>query len=120
MKDITCIVYGKCTPTMLKPSNQLLKEELCFSLKLQKRTLDFYCSDFEQATNWVCGLSQKLKQTNPQCRTYSVGRMLWKKMFIILRENFTNKIKRHERKFYYENAHAIILFGRNGCTLPKK
>lgn len=80
--------------------------------------MDFYCKDFEQASNWVCGLSYKLKQVNPKFRGYTLGRMLWKKMFMILRENFTNKIRRHERKFYYENAQAIILFGKNGCVLP--
>ena len=84
---------------------------------MQKRTLDFYCKDFEQACNWVCGLSYKLNQINPNVKKYTVGRMLWKRMFMIFKDNFTSKIKLHDRKFYYENAYAVIMFGKNGCKL---
>ena len=85
LKDIHSITYGKCTPTLLKHSNHLLKEEYCFSLKLLKRTLDFYCKDYEQACNWVCGLTLKLKQINPNFRGYSRGKVLWKRMFMIMK-----------------------------------
>lgn len=45
--------------------------------------------------------------------------MLWKRMLMILKDNFTSKIKLHDRKFYYENAYAVIMFGKNGCKLQK-
>lgn len=46
--------------------------------------------------------------------------MLWKRMFMIMKDNFTSKIKVQERKFYYETAQAVILFGKNGYKLPTK
>lgn len=114
LKDIKSIGYGKLTPTLLKPSNHLLKAELCFSLQLQKRTLDFYCKDFEQVQNWVVGLSQKLRSVNPNARGYSVGRMLWKRMFLMIREKYVSSLPRYEKNYYYyTTAHAIILMGKN-------
>ena len=76
---------GKQSPTLMKHSNHLLTEQFCFSLCLRKRTLDFYCKDFEQTCNWVIGLTHKLKQINPSFRGYTQGRLLWKRMFILLK-----------------------------------
>ena len=92
----------------------------CFSLHLQKRTLDFYCKDYDQTVNWVCGLSTKLRVINPKITSYSKGKMRWKKMLMILRERFTEKLKAHEKAYNNENAYAIIMFGRNGYKLSDK
>ena len=93
LKDVKSIFYGKITPVMRKSCNNLLRPYFCFSLHLQKRTLDFYCNDYEQTCNWVCGLSIKLKTCNPKIAGYTKGKMRWRKMFMILRENFTSKLK---------------------------
>lgn len=48
IKDIKGILYGKKSPNFKKPCNKILKDHLCFSLILQKRTLDFYCKDYNE------------------------------------------------------------------------
>lgn len=39
---------------------------------------------------------------------------------MIFRENFTEKLPKHKKTYYHENAYAIILFGANGYKLPEK
>ena len=41
-------------------------------------------------------------------------------MFAILKENFIEPLRTIDKKYYYENAHALILFAKNGYKLPKK
>jgi hypothetical protein len=48
IKDIKSIVYGRVSPNLNENSNKLLSYSKCFSLLLQKRTLDFYCKNYEE------------------------------------------------------------------------
>ena len=45
LRDIKGIAYGKVSETFLKECKKKLVPWLCFSLILQKRTLDFYCTE---------------------------------------------------------------------------
>ena len=40
----------------------MLNYSHCFSLLLQKRTLDFYCKNYEELEAWTCGLTHVLKK----------------------------------------------------------
>jgi hypothetical protein len=66
----------------------MLSYSKCFSLVLQKRTLDFYCKNYEELETWVCGISQALRKQDIKVVGYSPGKLRWKKMFAILKENF--------------------------------
>jgi hypothetical protein len=47
--------------------------------------------------------------------------MKWRKMFALLRKEFIEPLKVHERnKYYFENAYSLILFRENGYQLPKR
>ena len=43
MSDVRGVLFGKETEVLKKSYNSSLEPWLCFSLQLQKRTLDFYC-----------------------------------------------------------------------------
>lgn len=60
LKDIKGITYGKVSETFLKECNKKLLPWLCFSLILQKRTLDFYCTDQIDPLIWLPGLTAAL------------------------------------------------------------
>jgi len=85
LKDVKGIIYGKQSPNLKKHSNKMLKDSLCFSLVLQKRTLDFYCKDYTEVEAWVCGLSQVLKNKGIKVVGYTPGKLRWRKMFAVLR-----------------------------------
>lgn len=88
---------------------------------LQKRTLDFYCKDYEETKAWVCGTTVALHKAGRPIVGYTPGKMLWKKMFMTLRWNFIDPLKRHERnKYSNANAFAIIQFGKNNYKLPSQ
>lgn len=57
LRDIKGIAYGKVSETFLKECNKKLVPWLCFSLILQKRTLDFYCTDQIDPLIWLPGLT---------------------------------------------------------------
>ena len=96
----------------------MLSYSKCFSLQLQKRTLDFYCKNYEEIEGWVCGLSAALKKQQVRVVGYTPGKLRWKKMFAILKESFIEPLKVSERgKYYYENAYSLILFAKNGYKL---
>lgn len=98
----------------------MLSYSKCFSLLLQKRTLDFYCKNYEELEAWVCGLSAALKKQQLPIVGYSPGKLRWKKMFAILKENFITPLKAGDKhKYYYENAYSLILFAKNGYQLRK-
>ncbi len=55
---------------------------LCFSLVLQNRTLDFYCTE-EQINLWVIGLSEELKKIRPNAPCLPVGKFFWRKLALM-------------------------------------
>jgi hypothetical protein len=57
----------------------------CFSLLLQKRTLDFYCKNYDELEGWVCGLTAVLKKHQNPIVGYTPGKLRWKRMFAILK-----------------------------------
>ena len=118
LKDIKSIIYGRVSPNLNENCNKMLSYSKCFSLQLQKRTLDFYCKNYEEIEGWVCGLSAALKKQQVRVVGYTPGKLRWKKMFAILKEGFIEPLKVSERgKYYYENAYSLILFAKNGYKL---
>lgn len=62
-----------------------------------------------------------LKKEGNKILGYTPGKLRWKKMFAILKQNFIEPLKLSERnKYYYENAYALKLFAKNGYQLPSK
>ena len=85
LKDIKSITYGRVSPNLNESWNKMLNYSHCFSLLLQKRTLDFYCKSYDELEAWVCGLTQVLKKNGNKIVGYSPGKLRWKKMFAIMR-----------------------------------
>jgi hypothetical protein len=63
----------------------MLNYSKCFSLLFQKRTLDFYCKNYEELEAWVCGLTHVLKKQDIRVVGYTPGKLRWKRMFAILK-----------------------------------
>ena len=60
MDQIRGIVYGKCTTVLRKNYNKKLESWLCFSIIIDKRSLDFHCQP-EQINPWFIALSVMVK-----------------------------------------------------------
>ena len=117
LKDIKGIAYGKVSDTFLKECNKKLEPWRCFSLILQKRTLDFYCTAEIDPCIWLPAITasiegQVLKSPYGTVLTslYRPGRALWKRFLLKLQTKYIKPIKKSERhKFKNANAYAIIM-----------
>lgn len=93
MHDIKSIIYGRVSKNLNENSNKMLSYSKCFTLLLQKRTLDFYCKNYEELEGWVCGLTAVLKKQKCKIVGYTPGKLRWKKMFAILKEHFIEPLR---------------------------
>lgn len=102
----------------MKNYNKNLELQLCFSLILKSRSLDFYCNN-EQIDNWVIALSAEIRKRNPNAYVLTPGKFLWRKMKLILMNSLMRDPKYKNLK-YHTFVKGIIAY-RNilGLNNPK-
>lgn len=113
LSQVKALIYGKATDTLLKNYNKNLEFHLCFSLILQTRSLDFYCTN-EQIDNWVMALSAEIRKRNPNSYTLTPGKFLWRKMKLILINSLTRDPKYKNLK-YHTFVKGIIAYRNILC-----
>jgi hypothetical protein len=105
ISQIRGILPGKITSTFTKSSNASLEPWLCMSIFLKNRPLDLYIPE-DRVDFWYIGLSEIIKEKNPQAYCLTKGQYLWRKVKMICRRAVVNKlikdkvIKQKERRSY--------------------
>lgn len=99
LSEVKALIYGKATDTLMKNYNKNLELQLCFSLILKSRSLDFYCTN-EQIDNWVIALSAEIRKRNPNAFTITPGKFLWRKMKFILINSLMRDPKYKHLKYH--------------------
>ena len=97
LNQIKGIVYGKITPTFRKKSNDKLEPWLCFSLMMDKRSFDVYCTE-DNINKWYIGLAYAIKKHNDKAYCLSLGKFLWRKLKMVLIYLVTEKMTPEQKK----------------------
>ncbi|CAK80272.1 unnamed protein product (macronuclear) [Paramecium tetraurelia] len=120
VSDIRGLLYGKVTDVLRKSYNNKLEPWLCFSLVMKTRSMDFHTQEL-QINSWVIAMSEEIKRRNPSAFVITAGRMLWRKMKLILHWYFVNKKKKDKKKRVPPNtfAHLLYLYAKKQCRLPQ-
>ncbi|CAD8168375.1 unnamed protein product [Paramecium pentaurelia] len=123
VSDIRGLFYGKVTDVLRKSYNDKLEPWLCFSLIMKTRSMDFYVQPL-QINSWVFAMSEEIKRRNSQSFVITPGKMLWRKMKIILHWYFVDKKKdkgNNKKKKQPSNtfAHLLFLYAKNQQRLPQ-
>lgn len=83
LAQIKGLVFGKVTETFRKKANNGLEPWLCFSLMMDKRSFDLYCTE-DNLNRWYIGLGYAIKRHNPNAYCLSVGKFLWRKLKFVM------------------------------------
>ena len=95
--EIRGIIYGARTKTFKKSSNRDLEPWLCFSIILQRRTVDFYAAE-DTIDLWYIGLSEFLKPLNPSAYCLRKGKFYWRKLYFVMRFLVESKTPKKQLK----------------------
>ncbi|CAD8160600.1 unnamed protein product [Paramecium octaurelia] len=120
VSDIRGLLYGKATDVLRKSYNDKLEPWLCFSLVMKTRSMDFYTQEL-QINAWVMAMSEEIKRRNPSAFVITPGKMLWRKIKLILHWYFVDKKKKDKKKKLPPSTfvHLLYLYARNQCRLPQ-
>lgn len=118
-KDIKGIVFGKVSDVMIRPAYRKLEPFLCFSLYMEKRTLDLYATK-DQIDAWFISLSILIKKFNKTGLAMRIGQYFWRKMFLKLYFYFIQPLIIAGKSVNLKSQfpRAIILFQKNNQLLP--
>jgi flagellar biosynthesis/type III secretory pathway chaperone len=90
LSEIKGVLPGKITSTFRKSPNESLEPWLCMSIFLKNRPLDLYLSE-DTVDFWYIGLSELVREKNPDAYCLTKGQYLWRKVKMIMFRAVVNK-----------------------------